>query len=283
MSLVSTKQMLLDARKDGYAIGAFNVENMEIMQAAVAAAEELRAPVILQANPSVLEHVRMDYFYAMAKAAAKAACVPVAIHLDHGDGFELVMQALRMGFSSVMFDGSHRPFEENVELTKKTVEACLPSDIPVEAELGKVGGREGNLDGGAGECTEPLKAKEFVERTGVTSLAVSIGNAHGVYTGTPKLNLEVLEEIHRLVKIPLVLHGASGLSDEALKACISRGICKINYATELRMAYSEGVKKAFAEKPELYDPKKYGAAGREIVKQLVMNRMRVCGCEGRAI
>lgn len=181
-----------------------------------------------------------------------------------------------------MIDGSHNVFEENIAVTKRVVDACAPSDIPVEAELGKVGGKEDDLDGGDGGYTDPLEAKEFVERTGVSSLAVAIGTAHGVYSGVPKLDLDRLVEIRKVVDIPLVLHGASGLSDDAVQASIERGICKVNFATELRIAYTDGVKKVLADAPDTIDPKKYGAVGRENVKQLVMNRIKVCKADGKA-
>lgn len=282
MPLVTTKEMLSDAQKGGYAVGAFNVENMEMVQAVLAAAEELQAPVIMQTTPSTVKYAGLDYYYANVKAAAERASVPVAVHLDHGSSFELAMQALRTGYTSIMIDGSHSVFEENIAISKCVVDACTPSDVPVEAELGKVGGKEDDLDGGDGGYTDPLEAKEFVERTGVSSLAVAIGTAHGVYTGEPKLDLDRLTEIRNVVDIPLVLHGASGLSDEAVMESIKRGICKVNFATELRIAYTEGVKKVLADAPDTIDPKKYGAAGRENVKQLVMNRMKVCGCDGKA-
>lgn len=280
--LVTSEKLLLDAQKGGYAVGAFNVENMEMVQAVVAAAEELRAPVIMQTTPSTVKYAGLAYYYANAKAAAEAASVPVAIHLDHGDSFALAMQALRSGYTSIMIDGSHRVFEENIAISKAVVDACAPSKVPVEAELGKVGGKEDDLDGGNGGYTDPAEAKEFVERTGVSSLAVAIGTAHGVYAGEPKLDVERLGEIRKVVEIPLVLHGASGLTDEAVQECIKRGICKVNFATELRIAYSDAVKKYLADAPETFDPKKYGAAGRESVKQLVMGRMKVCGCNGKA-
>lgn len=282
MSFVTSKQMLLDAQAGGYAIGAFNAENMEMVQAIIAAAEELKAPVMIQTTPSTVKYASLELYLANVKAEAEKASVPVCIHLDHGSSFELAMQALRVGYTSIMIDGSHNVFEENIELTKRVVDACAPSDVPVEAELGKVGGKEDDLDGGAGGYTVPEEAKEFVERTGVGSLAVAIGTAHGVYKGEPKLDLDRLTEIRKLVDIPLVLHGASGLSDEAVKESIKRGICKVNFATELRIAYSNGVKKVLSENPDVFDPKKYGAVGRENVKQLVMNRMKVCGCDGKA-
>ena len=282
MSFVTSEKMLLDAQKGGYAVGAFNVENMEMVMAVIAAAEELRAPLMMQTTPSTIKYAGLDMYLANVKAAAEKASVPVCLHLDHGDSFELAMRALRTGYTSIMIDGSHHVFEENIAVTKAVADACRPSGIPVEAELGKVGGKEDDLDGGNGGYTDPMEAKEFVERTGVGSLAVAIGTAHGVYKGEPKLDLDRLTEIRKLVDIPLVLHGASGLSDEAVKESIKRGICKVNFATELRIAYSNGVKKVLSENPDVFDPKKYGAVGRENVKQLVMNRMKVCGCDGKA-
>lgn len=282
MPLVTTKEMLLDAQKGGYAVGAFNVENMEMVQAVLAAAEELQAPVIMQTTPSTVKYAGLDYYLANVAAAAARTSVPVAMHLDHGSSFELAMQALRTGYTSIMIDGSHSVFEENIALSKRVVDACAPSNVPVEAELGKVGGKEDDLDGGDGGYTVPSEAAEFVEKTGVSSLAVAIGTAHGVYVGEPKLDLDRLTEIRKVVEIPLVLHGASGLSDEAVMESIKRGICKVNFATELRIAYTDGVKKLLADAPDTIDPKKYGAAGRENVTQLVMNRMKVCGCDGKA-
>lgn len=282
MALVTSKQMLEDAQKGGYAVGAFNVENMEMVKAVIAAAEEMNAPVMLQTTPSTVKYGTLETYYAIVAAEAKKASVPVCLHLDHGSSFELAMQAIRAGYTSIMIDGSHRVFEENIALTRRVVEAAAPNGLPVEAELGKVGGKEDDLDGGSGGYTVPEEAAEFVRRTGVSSLAVAIGTAHGVYKGTPKLDVERLKEIRKLVEIPLVLHGASGLSDESVQECIREGICKVNFATELRIAYSGGVKAVLAENPDVFDPKVYGKAGRERVKELVKNRIAVCGCCGKA-
>ena len=281
MALVTSTKMLLDAQAGGYAVGAFNAENMEMIQAIVSAAEEMKAPVMIQTTPSTVNYAGLDMYLSNVRAAADNAKVPVCLHLDHGSSFELAMQALRVGYTSIMIDGSRKAFSQNVELTKRVAEACAPSGIPVEAELGKVGGKEDDMDGGSGGYTDPMEAKEFVERTGVGSLAVAIGTAHGVYAGEPKLDLDRLTEIRRLVSIPLVLHGASGLSDEAVRESIGRGICKVNFATELRIAYSSGIKEVLEESPDTIDPKKYGAVGRERVKQLVMGRIKICGSDGR--
>ncbi len=278
MPLVTSEKLLLDAQKGGYAVGAFNIENMEMAQAVIAAAEEMNAPVIMQTTPSTIKYAGLDLYYANVAALARNSYVPVAIHLDHGSSFELAVQAIRAGYTSVMIDGSHSVFEENIAITKKVVDVAKPNNIPVEAELGKVGGKEDDLDGGNGGYTVPEEALEFARATGISSLAVAIGTAHGVYIGEPKLDVERLKQIRRIVDIPLVLHGASGLSDESVIECIKEGICKVNFATELRIAYSDGVKKVISENPNVYDPKVYGKAGRENVKQLVMNRMKVCGC-----
>ena len=281
MSLVTTKQMLLDAQKGHYAIGAFNVENMEMVMAVVAAAEELNSPVIMQTTPSTVKYAGLDYFFANAKVAAQNAKVPVAIHLDHGNSFDLAMQALRTGYTSIMIDGSHESLENNIAITKKVVEDAEKKEIPVEAELGKVGGKEDDLEAEADMNTDPIEAKQFVDRTRVSSLAIAIGTAHGFYAGTPVLDKERVSEIKALVSVPLVLHGASGLSNEEIKECVNRGMCKVNFATELRVAYTDAVKRLLEEKPETFDPKKIGEVGMLAVKELAVNRMKVCGCVNR--
>lgn len=282
MPLVSSKELLLKAQKENYAVGAFNVENMEMVQAVIEAAEELQSPVIMQTTPSTLKYADADYFYANVATAAKKASVPVVLHLDHGSSFELAMKVFRAGYTSIMIDGSHSVFEENIEITKAVVKVCHPANVPVEAELGKVGGKEDDLDGGAGGYTDPAEAAEFVERTGVDFLAVAIGTAHGVYKGIPKLDLERLSEIREAVSVPLVLHGTSGVPDDTVKECIKRGICKVNYATDLRIAFTEGVKSVLEEKPETIDPKKYNVMGRENVKKYVMEKILVCGSKNKA-
>lgn len=282
MPLVTSEQMLTEAQKGGYAVGAFNVENMEMVKAVIAAAEELHAPVMLQTTPSTVKYGTLETYYAIVAAEAKKATVPVCLHLDHGSSFELAVQAVKAGYTSVMIDGSHEDFEGNIAVSKRVADVAKACGIPVEAELGKVGGKEDDLEADADTNTDPMEAKEFVERTGVTSLAVAIGTAHGFYKGTPVLDKERVSEIRKVVSIPLVLHGASGLSDDEVRECVRRGICKVNFATELRAAYTDAGKKLIAEKPETFDPKKLGIVGMEAVKQLVMERMKVCGCDGKA-
>ena len=283
MSLVTSKKLLLDAQARGYAVGAFNVENMEMVQAVVAAAEKMQSPVILQTTPSTVKYADVNYFYANAKVAAEKATVPVVMHLDHGNSFELAMCAFRAGYTSIMIDGSHESFEDNIAVSKAVVNACHAAGIPVEAELGKVGGKEDDLDGGEGDTnTNPEEAAEFVERTGIDFLAVAIGTAHGVYKGVPKIDLKRLEEIRQQVSIPLVLHGTSGVPDDIVKKCIERGICKVNYATDLRIAFSKGVKSILSSNPDVYDPKKYNAAGRDEVEKYVISKIEVCKSLGKA-
>ena len=271
MPLVTSKKMLLDAQKGGYAVGAFNVENMEMVKAVIAAAEELNAPVMLQTTPSTVKYGSLETYAAIVAAEAKKATVPVCLHLDHGNSYELAMAAIEAGYSSVMIDGSHESLENNIAITKKVVEDAEKKEIPVEAELGKVGGKEDDLEAEADMNTDPIEAKQFVDRTRVSSLAIAIGTAHGFYAGTPVLDKERVSEIKALVSVPLVLHGASGLSNEEIKECVNRGMCKVNFATELRVAYTDAVKRLLEEKPETFDPKKIGEVGMLAVKELAVN------------
>ena len=282
MALVTSQSMLLDAQRRGYAVGAFNCENMEMVKAIIAAAEELHAPVMLQTTPSTIRYGSLETYAAIVAAEAKKASVPVCLHLDHGNSFELAMQCMKAGYTSVMIDGSKLPFEENIALSKKVADVARALDIPCEAELGKVGGKEDDLVADADTNTDPMEAREFVERTGVTSLAVAIGTAHGFYVGTPVLDKERLSEIRKVVSIPLVLHGASGLTDEDVRDCVSRGICKVNFATELRKAFTDACREVAEDDPKAFDPKVFCKAGMAAVKELVKNRMIVCGCDGKA-
>ena len=281
MPLVTSEEMLSKAQKGGYAVGAFNVENMEMVKAVIAAAEELKAPVMLQTTPSTVKYGTLETYAAIVAAEAKKASVPVCLHLDHGSSFDLAVQAVKAGYTSVMIDGSKEAFEDNVAVSKRVADVGRAAGIPVEAELGKVGG-EDDHEAEADTNTDPMEAKEFVERTGITSLAVAIGTAHGFYIGTPVLDKERLSEIRKVVDIPLVLHGASGLTDQDVRDCVKRGICKVNFATELRVAYTDACKKLLAEKPETFDPKALGKVGMAAVTELVKGRMKVCGCDGKA-
>lgn len=282
MPLVTSEKMLLDAQRGHYAVGAFNAENLEMVQAIVAAAEELRAPVMIQTTPSTLKYASPETFYGMVEAVARASSAPVCLHLDHGSSAELCMKCLRAGYTSLMMDGSPLPYEENVATVKFVARAGAACGVPVEAELGKVGGKEDDQDGGAGGYTVPEEALDFVGRTGVTSLAVAIGTAHGVYKGVPKLDVERLKAIRALVDVPLVLHGASGLSEQAVRDCVREGVCKVNFATELRIAFTDAIRAFLSEDAKTFDPKKYGVKAREAVKAQTMSRIRMCGSDGKA-
>lgn len=280
MPLVNTINMLKDAQARHYAVGAFNIENMEMAQAVIAAAEAQRAPVIIQTTPGTLKYAKPDTYAAIVASMAKEATVPVAMHLDHGDSYDLAVACLKAGYTSVMIDGSRLDFEDNIAQAAKVVEEAAKLGIPVEAELGKVGGKEDTLEDAGDEYTDPALAAEYASRTGISSLAVAIGTAHGVYSAKPVLDVERLKAIRKEVEIPLVLHGASGLTTEQVQSCIAEGICKVNFATELRIAFTEGVREALEKNP--IDPKAYGKAGRAKVQALVEKWMKDCGASGKA-
>lgn len=281
MPLVNSRELLLDAHRHSYAVGAFNVENMEMMQAVIAAAETERAPVMLQTTPSTLRYAGTALFAAMAQALAEKSAVSVAIHLDHGDSFALCERAALDGYTSLMIDGSRLPLKENITLARKVVDmaAALPDHPCVEAELGRLGGKEDNVEVTEGEdfYTNRDEAVRFVDESGIDSLAVAIGTAHGFYYGKPKLAFDRLAEIRNAVSVPLVLHGSSGVPDEDVRQAIGLGVCKVNFATELRVAYTEAVRETLHADSAIYDPKKYGAAAREAVTKLVRHRMQICG------
>ena len=220
--LVTGKEILDDAHKNGYAVGAFNINNMEIIQAIIEAAEETRSPVILQASQGGIKYAGIEYIAVLAKEAAEKATVPVAVHLDHGTDFDQVMKCIRHGFSSVMVDGSKFPLEENIGVTKKVVEIAHAVDVSVEAELGKIGGTEDHIkvDEKDATMTDPDEAVKFVEETGVDSLAIAVGTAHGVYEGEPELDFDRIKVIKEKLNMPLVLHGSSGVAYEDLEKAI---------------------------------------------------------------
>ena len=281
MGLVSVDTLLLKAQKEKYAVGAFNVENMEMIQATVEAAKELCSPVIIQTTPSTLKYASPKLFFANVRTLADTCNIPIALHLDHGDSFELAVKAVRAGYSSVMIDGSKLSLQKNISLTQSVVEVCRPCGVSVEGEIGSIGGKEDNM---ANEIryTDPEEAAYFALETKVDSLAVAIGTAHGIYKNEPKLNLECLKEIRKKTEVPLVLHGTSGVPDEVVKDCISKGICKVNYATDLRIAFSEGVKEYLKKDSNVFDPKKYNAYARAKVKECVMQKIYICGSVNKA-
>lgn len=282
--LVSGKELFQAAKKGGYAVGAFNLNNMEILQAIIEAAEEENSPVFLQASQGGIKYAGIEYIAGMAKIAAEKAKVPVALNLDHGTSFTQVVQCVRHGFSAVMIDGSQHAFEENIAITKKVVEVAHPCGVSVEAELGKIGGVEDDIVVAAEDAafTDPKQAAEFVERTNVDALAIAIGTAHGVYKGEPKLDFKRLAEIAAATDVPLVLHGASGVGDEAIRKAVPFGICKINIDTELRQAFAHAIQAALAKNPNEIDPRKMLGPAKDGMKQVVKAKMRLFGSAGRA-
>ena len=285
MGLVTMREMLQDADKRKYAVGAFNANNMEIVQAIIEAANEEQSPVILQASQGAIKYAGIEYITAMVKTAAQSAKVPVALHLDHGTSFEQIVACVRYGFSSVMIDASKLPLEENIAMVNKVIEVAKKgAGLSVEAELGKIGGTEDDISVSEREAlmTLPEEAVKFVESTDLDALAVAIGTAHGPYKGTPKLDFDRLDKINQAVSVPLVLHGASGVPDEAITKAVSLGICKVNIDTQLRQAFVGGVRKILAEKPNEIDPRKVLAPAREAMKAVVKEKMRVFGCAGKA-
>ncbi len=276
----TSKEMILAAQRGGYAVPAFNFENMEMVQAILAAAEETASPVLLQTTPSTIKYMTLRQAYAMVKAEADAVRVPVCLHLDHCESYEGVCAALEAGYSSVMIDASKLDFEENIAVTGKTVQAAREKGVPVEAELGTVGGKE-DSHSAAIAYTDPAQAVDFFHRTGVDLFAVAIGTAHGFYKGEPRLDFDLLKKLAGLIPAPLVLHGGSGIPDEMIKKTIELGICKVNFATELRAAMTAAVRRAL-EDEAIIDPKKFMAAGREAVRQLCIHKIKLCGSDGRA-
>ena len=282
MFYTNTKKMLEHAKNNNYAVCAFNAENLEMVQAIVRGAEEMNAPVIIQTTPSTVKYTDCAYFHAITNTAVKDSRIPAALHLDHGNSFELVCKAIESGYSSVMIDASHESFDENINITRKVVEFAQRVNVPVEAELGQVGGKEEEDDLDADNVyTNPNDAVEFVRQTGVDSLAVAIGTAHGIYKTMPKLDLDRLSEIKKVIDIPLVLHGATGLSDDIIKECVKRGINKINFATELRLTYTNAVREKLNSDKNIIDVKIYSGYARDCVKELVKEKIKLSGSAGR--
>ncbi|AGX45067.1 tagatose bisphosphate family class II aldolase [Clostridium saccharobutylicum] len=282
--ILSTREMLLKAQKEGYAVPAFNIHNLETLQVVAETAMEMRSPVIIAGTPSTIEdYAGPDYVKAMAEVAASKYDVPIAIHLDHFEDVQAIKKDIDIGFRSCMIDASKKPFEENISIVKDIVEYAHEYDAVVEAELGKLGGREDDLvvDDKDAMYTNPDDAVEFVDKTGVDSLAIAIGTAHGLYKGEPKLDFERLKEIRSKVNVPLVLHGASDVPDELVQKAISLGICKVNVATDLKIPFSDAVKEYFKENPKANDPRKYMTPGKEAMKKIVEHKINVCGSANR--
>lgn len=284
MSLVSSTPLLVEAREKGYGIVACNVHTLEMLQAVVEAAEECRAPLILQTTVGTVKHLGYDYIVSAARVAAAKATVPIALHLDHCQDFDLIVKCMHAGYTSVMIDASMHPFEVNVEKTKKVVEIAQLLGVNVEAELGKVGGVEDDIvvDERDAFLADPDECEEFVRLTGVSTLAPAIGTAHGIYKGEPNIAFDRIEQIAQKVAVPLVIHGGSGIPEHQVKRCVSLGMAKLNVATELKNAFSQTIKDYFYSHPTELDPRKYMVPAKEAVKKIVIEKMEIVGSVGRA-
>jgi len=312
MPLVDTKKMFEAAYANGYAVGAFNVNNMEITQGIVEAIAQEKAPLILQISRGARQYASMSYLKAIIDTAvAENPDIPIAMHLDHGDTFETCKQCVDDGFTSVMIDASSKPFEENIDITAKVVEYAHEHDVVVEAELGQLGGIEEDVVGVSADdisshLTDPAQAIEFIKKTGCDSLAVAIGTSHGAYKfkTAPKLALNVIEDISKAVPgYPLVMHGSSsvlkefkdlinkyggnmpdamGVPEDAITEASKMAVCKVNIDTDLRMALTAKIRQVFAEKPAEFDPRKYLGPGRVAIKDMVKHKLTVLGCVGKA-
>ncbi|KJU73173.1 tagatose bisphosphate family class II aldolase [Clostridium baratii] len=282
--ILSTREMLKKAQEGGYAVPAFNIHNLETLQVVIEIAAELRSPVILAGTPSTIKYAGGEYIVAMAEVAAKEYDIPIAIHLDHFEDIDAIKHYVDIGFKSTMIDASHENYENNIRIVKEVVDYAHKFDATVEAELGRLGGQEDDLvvDEKDTMYTNPEQAKDFVEKTGIDSLAVAIGTAHGLYKGKAKLDFDRLKEIREKVDIPLVLHGASDVPDELVKKAIELGICKVNVATDLKIPFSDAVKKYFIDNPTANDPRKYMTPGKEAMKAIVKHKIMVCGSNNRA-
>lgn len=284
MPLISSTHMLQVARQNKYAVTAFNVHTLEMLQAVVEAAEETQSPLIIQSTVGTVKHLGPDYLAAAATVAANRTGLPIALHLDHCTDFDLIVQCIRAGYTSVMIDASMYPYEENIARTRKVMEVAAAAGVNVEAELGKVGGVEDDIVVEEHEAmlADPEECKLFVERTGVHTLAPAIGTAHGIYKGEPNIDFARIGRIAQLVDVPLVLHGGSGIPAEQVKQAVSLGMAKMNVATELRIAFSDAIKQVFSEHAGENDPRKYMVPAKQAVKQLAIEKMQLCGCIGKA-
>ncbi|AKX95263.1 class II fructose-1,6-bisphosphate aldolase [Neomoorella thermoacetica] len=283
MPLVTLAEVLREADTGGYAVGAFNCNNMEIVQAIINAAVTAQAPVIIQASQGAIKYAGLEYITSLVRTAASQAPVPVVLHLDHGTDFEQVLRCLRAGFTSVMIDGSKYPLEENIALTRKVVEIAHAMGASVEGELGRIGGTEEQIKVSEREATmtDPEEAQRFARETGVDALAVAIGTAHGRYHGTPRLDFERLATIDRLVPTPIVLHGSSGVPDDDIRRAVELGVRKINIDTDIRIAFIEATRTALDANPDEIDPRKVLGPARDAASKVISHKMQVFGCAGR--
>ncbi len=284
MSLISTKQMLLNAQEKRYAIPAFNIHNLETIQVVLKATNDLKSPVILAATPSTVKYAGEEYLLAIIEQGSKLNNIPVTFHLDHHENVDDIKRIITLGCKSVMIDASKHPFVENVKIVKDIVDFAHNYGATVEAELGKLGGIEDDVIVNEKDSflTDPSEAAEFVKLTGVDSLAIAIGTAHGLYKSEPKLDFDRLEKIRDVVDVPLVLHGASGVPFEAVQNAIDKGICKVNIATELKIPFSKSIKEYFNEHPDASDPRQYLVPAKKAMYDVVVKKIKMCKSEQKA-
>ena len=279
MPLVSMTELLPHAKQKGYAVGQFNMNNLEFAQAISEAALEEKSPLIFGVSEGALKYMGMEFTVAIAEAAAKKTGLPIALHLDHGSSFEVAMACIRAGFTSVMFDGSHYSFEENVRLTKEVVRAAHAMGVSVEGELGTIGGTEDDvsLDESHAKLAKPEEAIRFYEETGVDALAIAVGTAHGVYSGEPKIHYDIIEQVSKAIPIPVVLHGGSGVPDEAIRKAVEAGAGKINVNTENQVAFTGTIREVLNNDAKVYDPRKYLTPARKAMVEVVREKIRLFG------
>lgn len=278
MKLSNTKEMILDAQKNGYAVPAFNIHNLETIQTVLETCEKLKSPVILAATPSTVDYANKEYLIAITQKAREKVTIPFTFHLDHFENVKDIKTIISEGCRSVMIDASKHPFEENIAIVKDVVDFAHACGATVEAELGKLGGQEDDLSVDEKDAffTDPEEAVEFVERTGIDTLAVAIGTAHGLYKKEPKLDFERLAKIRKVIEIPLVLHGASGVPFEAVQKAIDLGICKVNIATELKIPFSSAIKEYFVGHPDASDPRKYLIPAKGAMAKVIEEKVKMC-------
>jgi tagatose 1,6-diphosphate aldolase GatY/KbaY len=281
--IISKSSILLDALASGYAVPAFNIHNLETMKTVLDTSQELRSPVIIAATPSTVRYMGQEFLIGMMKAAGKKYDIPICFHLDHHERIEEIKTLIDMGIPSVMIDASKHDFEENIRIVKEVVGYAAEFGVSVEAELGRLSGIEDDLtvDEKDQIYTDPKEAHEFVVRTGIDSLAVAIGTAHGLYKGEPRIDIKRLEAIKDTVAIPLVLHGASGLPSHLVQETIKRGICKVNVATELKIAFANGLRSYLLSHPDANDPRDYFQDGVDEMKKVIKAKIKMCGSMNR--
>lgn len=284
MPLVSMTEFLPKAKANKFAVGQFNMNNLEFAQAITEAAMEEKSPFIFGVSEGALKYMGIEYTVAIAEAAAKKSGLPIALHLDHGSSFEVAMKCIRAGFSSVMFDGSHYGLEENIELTKQVVKAARAMGVSVEGELGTIGGVEDDIsvDEEHASLAKPEEAIRFYEETGVDCLAIAVGTAHGMYKGEPKIHYDIIQKVSDAIPVPVVLHGGSGVPDEAIRLSIAAGVGKINVNTENQVACTNAIREVLGASASVYDPRKYLVPARSAMKAVVQEKIRLFGSSNQA-